>query len=108
MAIHVTPINDLHDHEESTTCKCGPSVKFENGEMIVIHNSFDGRERNERQETGVLSRSGDMIYVGDTVESVQGTRFTVVKHFNQFAIENEQGRFELKPYMSPNLWIVNE
>ncbi len=42
--IHVTPINDLKPHEESTTCECCPRVEFENGEMIVIHNSFDGRE----------------------------------------------------------------
>lgn len=43
---HVTPINDIEEHQqEGTTCKCGPSVQFvENGNMIVVHNSFDGRE----------------------------------------------------------------
>lgn len=44
MAVHVTPIGDLEPHEEKTTCKCEPNVIYENGEMIVIHNSFDGRE----------------------------------------------------------------
>ena len=44
MAIHITPIGDLEPHEENTTCKCEPKVIYENGEMIVIHNSFDGRE----------------------------------------------------------------
>lgn len=44
MAWHVLPTNDLEPHEENTTCKCGPKVVYEDGEMIVIHNSFDGRE----------------------------------------------------------------
>ena len=47
MAIHILPVNDLKQHEESTTCECLPSVEFENGEMLVIHNSFDGRENKE-------------------------------------------------------------
>lgn len=44
--IHVTPINDAEDHDLSNngnTCKCNPQVLTE-GELIVIHNSFDGRE----------------------------------------------------------------
>jgi hypothetical protein len=44
MTWHVTPINDLEPHEESSTCKCEPKVLIENGDMIVVHNSFDGRE----------------------------------------------------------------
>ena len=48
--IHITPINDLEKHEESTTCKCEPSVIEENGELIVVHNSFDGREGFEWTE----------------------------------------------------------
>lgn len=44
MILHVTPINDLEKHEESTTCKCNPIVEHINGNMVVIHNSFDGRE----------------------------------------------------------------
>jgi len=47
MAIHILPINDLKEHEETTTCECLPIVKFENGEMIVIHSSFDKRENFE-------------------------------------------------------------
>ena len=44
MIWHITPVNDLESHEESTTCKCDPRVIYENGDMIVVHNSFDGRE----------------------------------------------------------------
>lgn len=51
---HILSINDLEPHEEEgTTCKCGPKVTFgENGDMLVVHNSFDGRELLERIEEG--------------------------------------------------------
>jgi hypothetical protein len=42
---HVLPINDLEEHEESSYCKCDPEVQVqENGNVLIIHNSFDGRE----------------------------------------------------------------
>lgn len=41
---HVTPNNDLKSHAESTTCFCNPRVEYINGNMIIIHNAFDGRE----------------------------------------------------------------
>lgn len=47
MAIHILPINDLKEHEESSTCECNPKLMVENGEMIFVHNSFDGREEIE-------------------------------------------------------------
>lgn len=47
MDFHVTPINDLEEHEESSTCKCKPRLLFEEGYMIFMHNSFDGREAVE-------------------------------------------------------------
>lgn len=42
--ISILPCNDIEEHEESSTCKCEPIVEFVNGEMLIIHNSFDGRE----------------------------------------------------------------
>ncbi len=45
--INILPNNDLKTHTEDNTCDCTPSVIFENGEMIVIHNSYDGREAVE-------------------------------------------------------------
>ena len=43
--IHILPINDLKKHEESTTCECNPKIEIlEDGEIMVIHNSYDGRE----------------------------------------------------------------
>jgi hypothetical protein len=47
--LHVHPLNDLEPHDlEGTQCKCNPSVIIEpNSEIIVVHNSFDGREAVE-------------------------------------------------------------
>ena len=42
--INITPVNDIEPHTEESTCHCQPSVIYENGEMIIVHNSFDGRE----------------------------------------------------------------
>lgn len=59
--------------------------------------------------TGIKARNGDMIHVGDTVESVQGTSFEVVETVFGFGLQTEDGRlWELESYMSPNLWIINE
>lgn len=44
MAIHIIPQNDTHEHIEDSTCKCGPDLFTENGEMIFTHHSWDGRE----------------------------------------------------------------
>ena len=45
---HILPINDLIIHEENTTCECEPKVEFlENGDMLIVHNAFDGREAVE-------------------------------------------------------------
>jgi len=46
--IHVYPLRDWIEHKiEGTGCVCEPRVEPENGEMIVIHNSADGRELTE-------------------------------------------------------------
>lgn len=45
--IHIYPLNDTKKHDTSdtgNTCHCNPKVEMESGEMVVIHNSFDGRE----------------------------------------------------------------
>ena len=48
--IHVLPLNDLREHEETTTCPCGPVVEWEHAEPLVIHRSWDGREYIEDAE----------------------------------------------------------
>ncbi len=41
---HVLPINDTKKHIESYLCSCKPEIKIEGENMLIIHNSFDGRE----------------------------------------------------------------
>lgn len=44
---HVSPTNDSreHDTENGGQCECEPRVEFlENGDTLVIHNAWDGRE----------------------------------------------------------------
>jgi len=56
-AYHVYPVNDLEEHDTEETplfpdketglycrCKCKPSESWENGCLLIVHNSFDGRE----------------------------------------------------------------
>jgi hypothetical protein len=43
--IHVYPENDLKPHSFGPViCQCCPSIKYENGVRIIVHNSFDLRE----------------------------------------------------------------
>ena len=54
--VHITPINDLREHEYTTTCWCQPSVeeplcvkwKPLTWGRLVIHHSADGRELVEQ------------------------------------------------------------
>jgi hypothetical protein len=41
---HVLPNNDKKEHSETYKCHCNPTIKIESGNMIIVHNSFDGRE----------------------------------------------------------------
>jgi hypothetical protein len=45
---NILPVNDLNEHTEDSTCECKPKIIFENGEMIIVHNSYDGREFVEK------------------------------------------------------------
>lgn len=47
MAIyHVFPTNDIKEHNtEDTTCDCEPISETQpGGDILIIHNSYDGRE----------------------------------------------------------------
>ena len=55
MALHVLPLDDLREHEETATCWCQPRVETvdpETGEAyeqpLIVHNSLDARELIER------------------------------------------------------------
>lgn len=46
--IHIVPVNDTEEHEErymeGYECKCEPKIEPIHDTILVIHNSFDGRE----------------------------------------------------------------
>lgn len=44
--VHVVPLNDLRDHEESAKCWCCPIEIFDASMHVPVwvHNSMDGRE----------------------------------------------------------------
>ena len=52
MIWHILPLNDLKEHtEEGAACECCPTVEIlEDGDLMVMHNSYDGRELLERIE----------------------------------------------------------
>jgi hypothetical protein len=45
----VLPVDDIMPHDEdSTMCPFEPTLEIINGEMLLTHNSFDGRELTEK------------------------------------------------------------
>jgi hypothetical protein len=45
--VHVTPVDDLVEHEQSEDCVCGPTVEMVEGGWLVVHESLDRREDRE-------------------------------------------------------------
>ena len=45
--LHVMPIDDLKEHHMKYFCGCEPRLIYESGTIIVVHNSYDGREAIE-------------------------------------------------------------
>lgn len=49
--VHVVPIGDLREHEETLACWCGPRLQRADPEStayVVVHHSADGRELVEQ------------------------------------------------------------
>jgi len=45
--IHVIPLNDLREHEETRDCWCEPRKTrepYEEADIVVVHHAADGRE----------------------------------------------------------------
>lgn len=61
---HVTPINDLLEHDDSSTCWCYPRVEnYEGGDMVCIHNAKDKREILEELEDDKEHTDEDRVRV---------------------------------------------
>lgn len=39
--IHILPIEEVKEHDESSTCSCGVTIMLSNGDMIAIHQRFN-------------------------------------------------------------------
>ena len=50
--IHTVPLEDLHDHSLSPQCACQPRAEIveESNVLQVVHNAFDGRDFDERDD----------------------------------------------------------
>ena len=47
--IHILPVNDYVEHcQKGRSCQCGPFALEVDGGVMVVHNSWDGRELYER------------------------------------------------------------
>ena len=64
-----------------------------------------------REYTGIKTRDNKKIYVGDKVDTMQGTIFDVIKletiNGVKYALHDGERPYDLEPYMSPNLWLLN-
>jgi hypothetical protein len=48
--IHVVPLNDEKEHDDSSSCWCRATVEWEHAEPLCIHNASDCREIVEQAE----------------------------------------------------------
>ena len=48
--VDVMPVNDLREHIPGEHCPCKPTVEIVGANLVIIHNSWDGRELIEQIE----------------------------------------------------------
>lgn len=60
----IYPLNDLREHRlGDTQCDCNPSIEFlEDGDMFIIHNSFDGREILEDADIETEDKKWEVLF----------------------------------------------
>ena len=65
-----------------------------------------------KEYTGVKTRNKEKIYLGDKVDTVQGSTFDVVKleHISgvKYALHDGKRPYDLESFMSPNLWLADK
>lgn len=46
---HVYPVNDLKEHlTDGDSCHCDPETRVVENGILIVHNSYDGREIREQ------------------------------------------------------------
>lgn len=48
--VHVQPVGDLIEHEDTDDCACLPTSVPTEGGFVVVHNAWDGRRDPEDTE----------------------------------------------------------
>lgn len=98
---HVYPVNDVKPHNtEALDCDCAPRIDWD--EHVVTHNSWDGRERRERQSDAMIRAGADilgeisatqrLLEVGDTVSS--GCRPALQTAWRELCKNYADGKFK--------------
>lgn len=64
--LHIIPLNDEGEHEESSYCSCEPEVRLVNDVVLVIHNAYDGREAVEWANEILGNNDDDDIMINDS------------------------------------------
>jgi hypothetical protein len=44
MTYHVVPDHDSKKHIDSSDCACHPDVKTRDGDMVIVHHSFESSD----------------------------------------------------------------
>lgn len=57
MTYHLSPVDDSQPHSlDGDECECNPGQRVIDGNRIIIHNAFDGRELLE-EANNILSNN---------------------------------------------------
>lgn len=87
---------------ELLSLQCAAAIEREDYEDAAAIR--DELERRKKIHSGVTARDGQMLCLGDNVETVQGTKFYVTLYKDIFCLQAEEGLYELGEWMSANLF----
>ena len=56
--VDVIPLHDTGEHIPGSCCPCKPNVEVVGANLLITHNSWDGRELVEQIEEWLCSKNG--------------------------------------------------
>ena len=61
--VHVYPFNDKWKHTiQGTSCYCNPRIQEINGNLLIVHNSYDHREFFEKDISKIDTKEVKQVY----------------------------------------------
>lgn len=96
---HILPINDSKEHQEDINCHCNPSSEYINDSLLIIHNSYDGREKLEKvqrqnlEDLKTLYNDGKLSLkdIGEILnEALQDEEYEVAVSIRDFLNDKEE------------------